>query len=116
MEPVNTSFVRVGDVPATGPKQSADTGSAGAEVNKEMFLQLLVAQIRNQNPLNPSDGVEFLSQLAQFTSLEQMAGIRDEVAALRAVVEAADARQVAQETEGSASSQTLAAADRVLQE
>ena len=45
--------------------------------------QLLVAQIKNQNPLNPADGVEFLSQLAQFTQLEQTIGIHDEVAGLR---------------------------------
>ena len=44
--------------------------------NKETFLQLLVAQIRNQDPLNPADGIEFLSQLAQFSQLEQLIGIR----------------------------------------
>jgi flagellar basal-body rod modification protein FlgD len=52
-------------------------------VNKEAFLQLLVAQIKNQNPLNPADGAQFLSQLAQFSELEQMLGIRSEIAALR---------------------------------
>ncbi len=39
--------------------------------NKETFLKLLVAQIKNQDPMNPSDGVQFLTQLAQFSSLEQ---------------------------------------------
>jgi flagellar basal-body rod modification protein FlgD len=47
------------------------------------FLQLLVAQIRHQNPLNPADGVEFLTQLAQFTELEQIMAIRGELEALR---------------------------------
>lgn len=46
---------------------------------KETFLRLLVAQIRNQNPLNPADGIEFLSQLAQFSQLEQMLAIRSEL-------------------------------------
>jgi flagellar basal-body rod modification protein FlgD len=36
-----------------------------------MFLQLLVAQIKNQDPMNPTDGVQFLTQLAQFSALEQ---------------------------------------------
>jgi flagellar basal-body rod modification protein FlgD len=64
---------------------AAATKTAGDKttVNKETFLQLLVAQIRNQNPLDPADGVQFLTQLAQFSELEQMMGIRGEIAALR---------------------------------
>ena len=52
-------------------------------VNKEAFLQLLVAQIKYQNPLDPADGAQFLSQLAQFSELEQMLGIRSELAGIR---------------------------------
>jgi flagellar basal-body rod modification protein FlgD len=51
--------------------------------NKEAFLQLLVAQLKNQDPLNPADGTEFLSQLAQFSELEQLMGIRTEIKGLR---------------------------------
>ena len=58
-------------------------------------MQLLVAQIKNQNPLNPADGTQFLTQLAQFSELEQMVGIRDEVSALRQQV-AAQAAQIAE--------------------
>ena len=47
--------------------------------NKQTFLTLLVAQIKNQNPLNPADGTEFLSQLAQFSELEQLISIRQEL-------------------------------------
>lgn len=54
---------------------------------KDTFLQLLVAQIRNQDPLKPTDGVEFLSQLAQFSSLEQSIQLKDEVASVRKAVE-----------------------------
>jgi flagellar basal-body rod modification protein FlgD len=54
---------------------------------KDTFLQLLVAQIRNQDPLKPTDGVEFLSQLAQFSSLEQSIQLKDEVASVRRAVE-----------------------------
>jgi flagellar basal-body rod modification protein FlgD len=66
-----------GDMP---PTAAAREKSA---VNKETFLQLLVAQIKNQNPLNPTDGVQFLTQLAQFSELEQMMGIRDDLAGIR---------------------------------
>ena len=50
--------------------------------DKDAFLQLLVAQIQNQDPLNPTDGLEFLTQLAQFSELEQMIGIRSDLQAL----------------------------------
>ena len=56
------------------------------QLGKETFLKLLVAQIKNQNPLNPADGVEFLTQLAQFSELEQLMGVRSEVEALRSAL------------------------------
>ena len=52
-------------------------------VSKTMFLQLLVAQIKNQDPLNPADGIQFLTQLAQFTQLEQTLGMSADLAAIR---------------------------------
>ena len=55
-------------------------------------MQLLVAQIKHQNPLNPADGTQFLTQLAQFSELEQMVAIRDEVSTLRQQVEAQAAK------------------------
>jgi len=48
-----------------------------------MFLQLLVAQIQNQDPLNPSDGVQFLTQLAQFQQLENGLNMAQDIAAIR---------------------------------
>jgi flagellar basal-body rod modification protein FlgD len=44
----------------------------GSTMGKEDFLTLLVAQLQNQDPLNPSDPTEFTAQLAQFSSLEQL--------------------------------------------
>lgn len=63
------------------------TGNSAA--TKENFLQLLVAQIKHQNPLNPADGGEFLSQLSQFTEMEQMLGMRQDLQAIRASLETA---------------------------
>ncbi|MCC6858222.1 MAG: hypothetical protein IT158_06670 [Bryobacterales bacterium] len=63
--------------------QAASQTTNGALAGKEMFLKLLVAQIRNQNPMNPADGMEFLSELAQFSQLEQTMEIRAELQAIR---------------------------------
>ncbi|GIU79217.1 MAG: hypothetical protein KatS3mg005_2455 [Bryobacteraceae bacterium] len=57
--------------------------------SKEMFLQLLVAQIRNQNPLNPANGTEFVAQLAQFSQLEATLEMRRDIAQIRTALEQA---------------------------
>ena len=43
-----------------------------SQLGKNDFLTLLIAQLRNQDPLNPASNTEFVAQLAQFSSLEQM--------------------------------------------
>jgi flagellar basal-body rod modification protein FlgD len=48
-----------------------------------MFLQLLVAQLQNQDPLNPSDGTQFVTQLAQFQQLEQSVNSGQDITAIR---------------------------------
>lgn len=53
------------DTAATQDTQSSSLG-------QQEFLQLLVAQLQNQDPVNPMDGAEFASQLAQFNSVEQL--------------------------------------------
>ena len=60
------------------------TGAASTPVDKNMFLQLLVAQLRNQDPMNPSDGTQFVAQLAQFQQLEQAVNMGQDIAEIRA--------------------------------
>jgi flagellar basal-body rod modification protein FlgD len=68
----------IGDVSTT---KTAATGKAtapaqpGGAMGKDQFLQLLVAQLKNQDPMNPSNGQEMAAQLAQFSSLEQLTQI-----------------------------------------
>lgn len=52
-----------------------DLAATSTASDKDMFLQLLVTQMQYQDPLDPQDNSEFLSQMAQFTSLEQMQNI-----------------------------------------
>ena len=54
--------------------QKEDTKGTSA-LGKDAFLQLLVAQLQNQDPLAPQDNSEFVAQLAQFSSLEELQNI-----------------------------------------
>lgn len=52
-----------------------------------MFMTLLVAQLKNQDPLAPQDGAQFVAQLAQFNSLDQLVGIRQSMDQLVAAMQ-----------------------------
>jgi len=51
--------------------------------NENVFLNLLVAQLKNQNPESPADGSQFVAQLAQFTQLEQLLAMRQDLDAIK---------------------------------
>lgn len=74
-QPIDRSHLT--DAKANAP--SALPTNVDGLANENTFLQLLVAQIKNQDPTNPTDSVQFLSQLAQFSQLEQLIGIRQEL-------------------------------------
>jgi flagellar basal-body rod modification protein FlgD len=79
--------------PASSSTAATDTSEAIASTsglgNEDTFLQLLVAQIQNQDPTNPIDSTTFLTQLASFSSLEQLIGINQGVQQLDTSVTAA---------------------------
>ena len=64
------------EVNATGQSAAATTtkatGALDGGLGKDAFLKILIAQMRNQDPLNPSDGSAMVAQLAQFSTLEQL--------------------------------------------
>jgi flagellar basal-body rod modification protein FlgD len=61
-------------------------GVMGVQANEGTFLTLLVAQLKNQDPLNPSDSTQFVGELAQFSSLEQLIGINKSVGTIQTTV------------------------------
>jgi flagellar basal-body rod modification protein FlgD len=58
---------------AAGPGSALPTTIDKREISKDydMFLRLMTAQLKNQDPLQPLDGTEFVAQLAQFSGVEQ---------------------------------------------
>ena len=66
----------------TGDRTSGLFDAAADEMGKDQFLQLLVTQLRYQDPLNPMENTEFVSQLAQFRSLESSTNIEDALTTL----------------------------------
>lgn len=82
-------------MPATGIDavtglQSA-TYSPGARSGNELsqvdFMKLIVAQIRNQNPLDPQSDTDFMAQMAQFEALNQMRAVAEGMRVLQGVQE-----------------------------
>ena len=61
---------------------SSPSGLLADGADRDMFLRLLVTQIQNQDPLSPQDPTEFVSQLAQFSSLQQLIEMGKSLAAI----------------------------------
>ncbi|MCE5312804.1 MAG: hypothetical protein LLF86_06605 [Nitrospiraceae bacterium] len=59
----------------SGSSSSTSSTEKSSALLKDDFLKLLVTQLKNQDPLNPMDNTEFVSQLATFSSLEQISNI-----------------------------------------
>lgn len=67
--------VKDGKVQNTSSTESTKSTKPGGELGKDAFMQLLVTQMQYQDPLNPSDNTQYISQLATFSQLEQMQNI-----------------------------------------
>jgi flagellar basal-body rod modification protein FlgD len=68
--------------PASSSGATGATGNTNTLGDENTFLQLMVAQMKYQDPMNPTDSSQFLSQTAQFTSLEKMTTLADQMSSL----------------------------------
>ncbi|HBF4284154.1 flagellar hook assembly protein FlgD [Clostridioides difficile] len=57
----------------------------GDDADKDLFMKILVAQMGNQDPMNPQDPTEYVSQLAQFATLEKMSAMNEKLDVLLAL-------------------------------
>ncbi len=69
--------VTITDAASYSDVSSATTTYGNADLDQETFLNLLITQLQNQDPLNPQESQEFVAQLAQFSSLEQLMTLND---------------------------------------
>jgi flagellar basal-body rod modification protein FlgD len=69
---------------STGTSSNDTVSGPQQTLNQKDFLQLLVAQMQNQDPLNPQSNTEMAAQMAQFTSLTQSSAMSASLAMLQA--------------------------------
>jgi flagellar basal-body rod modification protein FlgD len=85
MDPISSSL------PIDSASSTSGIKSDPAKDKQNEFLLLLVAQLKGQNPLNPIEGSEFVAQLAQFSSLEELTKIRTSMDEVQKVLTASAA-------------------------
>lgn len=60
----------------------ATTSAATKELGKDQFLKILITQLQNQDPMQPMEDKEFIAQMAQFSSVEQLVNISSQLKTL----------------------------------
>jgi flagellar basal-body rod modification protein FlgD len=88
----------------TPPATSSSASSGTQQISESTFLQLLVAQLQNQDPMQPMDGMQFVTQLAQFSQLESTYGIQNDTDQL--VADAGGSASTAASSTGAATGTT----------
>ena len=82
LNPVSTALSALS--PSTSGPTTTDP--AAKDLTKDLFLKLMVAQLKNQNPLSPVDGASFLSQLSQVSGVEQMVQMNQQLEAIHSIL------------------------------
>ncbi len=85
----------ISSILGAGSARTVDATESGDDLGRDEFLQMLITQLENQDPLNPQDATEFTAQLAQFSSLDQLFSMRTAIEDLSKVQGSTNALSVA---------------------
>lgn len=102
---VDGELIQSGNVSTT---QTAERNTASSDLDKDAFLQLLVAQMKYQDPLEPTSNTEYISQYATFSELEEMQNMAGNLTLSRAseavgkevIIETSDSKGVSKTVQG----------------
>lgn len=83
--PISDAASNQTDASRSSTNSTANPGTK-ALGDEQIFLQLLVAQIKNQDPTKPVDSTQFMTQLAQFSNLEQLINLNTTVGKIGATL------------------------------
>lgn len=75
-------MIKVGDTTYPATTSSATTSKTASTENGEQFMSLLLAQLTNQNPLEPMDDTQMVSQMVSMNSLEELKKISEAMTAM----------------------------------
>ncbi|PYE52196.1 flagellar hook capping protein [Paenibacillus barcinonensis] len=76
-------FISTNNVwPNYSAANKATTNPATKELGKDQFLKILITQLQNQDPMQPMEDKEFIAQMAQFSSVEQLVNISSQLKTL----------------------------------
>lgn len=74
-----TTYGTTATTASSSTTSTTTTKKSNDELGKNDFLKLLVSQLQNQDPLNPMKDQDFIAQMAQFSSLEQMQNMNSSI-------------------------------------
>ena len=79
---MNIASINGNNITAAAAATATATTNNSTGADQNTFLKLLIAQMKNQDPLQPQDSAQYVAQLAQFTSLEKLTSINDRLGQL----------------------------------
>ncbi|THF81262.1 flagellar hook capping FlgD N-terminal domain-containing protein [Cohnella fermenti] len=80
---VNWPYYSSENVQRATKQSTSSTTDSSSTLGKDEFLKILITQLQNQDPMQPMEDKEFISQMAQFSALEQTMNMANQIAALR---------------------------------
>ncbi len=108
IQPVSSASTTATADTSSSTTDKTKTNPVGNGLGQDAFLQLLVTQLEHQDPLQPQDDSQFLAQLAQFSSLEQLTEIN---VSIQQLLKAANATSSSTNSKNTTSANATSAAD-----